>query len=185
MLEIATQEFLAKGFAGCSIDGIARAASMSKATIYRHFPSKVALFTAVANYALRRVNEELEHVELDPGQPELSLRRAGEVLLLSGLTPDHREMRRLMVAEAANHPQLVSAMRQQMVEDQLGRLIEFFRILIQQGRVVDDDPVELAIIFGNLVMGGLRHLLLPGSTLEQERHRLERALTFFKNGCFR
>ena len=38
---------VAKGFEGASVDDIAREAGISKATMYRYFPDKIALFEAV------------------------------------------------------------------------------------------------------------------------------------------
>ena len=48
LLDAATSCFLGAGFAGTSLDAIARAASMSKATVYRHFSSKEEIFMACA-----------------------------------------------------------------------------------------------------------------------------------------
>ena len=45
VLAAARQEFLQLGFAGTSMDAIARSAGVSKATLYAYFPSKEALFT--------------------------------------------------------------------------------------------------------------------------------------------
>lgn len=44
LLDTARTAFIAEGFAGVSIDEIARRAGVSKETIYRHFPDKQALF---------------------------------------------------------------------------------------------------------------------------------------------
>ncbi|MBP6769625.1 MAG: TetR/AcrR family transcriptional regulator [Reyranella sp.] len=43
----ARQVILANGFQAASVDDIARAAGVSKATLYRYFPDKAALFAAV------------------------------------------------------------------------------------------------------------------------------------------
>jgi TetR/AcrR family transcriptional regulator, regulator of autoinduction and epiphytic fitness len=43
----ATEEFLAAGFDATSMDRIAARASVSKRTVYNHFPSKEALFAAI------------------------------------------------------------------------------------------------------------------------------------------
>lgn len=43
----ATEEFLAAGFEATSMDRIAARASVSKRTVYNHFPSKEALFAAI------------------------------------------------------------------------------------------------------------------------------------------
>src|SRR5687768_16443918 len=43
----AATEFAARGFAGASVDRIARAAGLNKAMIYYHFTSKAALYRAI------------------------------------------------------------------------------------------------------------------------------------------
>jgi AcrR family transcriptional regulator len=47
MMEGARAVLVAKGFEGASVDDIAREAGISKATMYRYFPDKTALFRAV------------------------------------------------------------------------------------------------------------------------------------------
>jgi len=47
MLAAATQAFAAQGFGGARTQQIARAAGVSEALLFRHFPSKVALYEAV------------------------------------------------------------------------------------------------------------------------------------------
>ena len=44
ILRGAMQEFLEHGYAGARIDKIVAAAGVSKATVYRHFADKAALF---------------------------------------------------------------------------------------------------------------------------------------------
>lgn len=57
VIEAATEEFLARGFAGTSMDRIAQAANVSKRTVYDHFPSKDDLFQAIVDEILRRSEE--------------------------------------------------------------------------------------------------------------------------------
>lgn len=47
ILEAAIEEFLAAGYDATSMDRIAASASVSKRTVYNHFPSKEALFAAI------------------------------------------------------------------------------------------------------------------------------------------
>ncbi len=50
------QEFLEHGYAGARIDKIVAAAGVSKATVYRHFADKEALFTALIQRMAEKVN---------------------------------------------------------------------------------------------------------------------------------
>src|SRR5512132_2946075 len=47
LLTAAAAEFAARGFAGASVDRIARAARVNKAMIYYHFGSKAALYREI------------------------------------------------------------------------------------------------------------------------------------------
>jgi TetR/AcrR family transcriptional regulator of autoinduction and epiphytic fitness len=47
VIQAATEEFLAAGFDATSMDRIAARASVSKRTVYNHFPGKEALFAAI------------------------------------------------------------------------------------------------------------------------------------------
>jgi TetR/AcrR family transcriptional regulator of autoinduction and epiphytic fitness len=47
VIDAAIEEFLAAGFDATSMDRIAARASVSKRTVYNHFPSKEALFVAI------------------------------------------------------------------------------------------------------------------------------------------
>src|SRR3954468_14584778 len=48
LLEAAAREFVEQGYAGASMDAVARRAGMSKRTLYQLFPTKDALFGAMA-----------------------------------------------------------------------------------------------------------------------------------------
>ncbi len=53
--EAATEKFLTYGFFGTSMNRIAEAASVSKRTVYDHFPNKEELFQAIADKILKRI----------------------------------------------------------------------------------------------------------------------------------
>lgn len=57
--------FLEHGFAGTSIDVIAKLTRTSKATIYRYFPNKEVLFTAIVD---RVIEERRQPVQVDASQ---------------------------------------------------------------------------------------------------------------------
>ena len=61
VIKAAGEEFLARGFAGTSMDRIAAAADVSKRTVYNHFPSKNDLFAAIVDEVLQRAGEMPVH----------------------------------------------------------------------------------------------------------------------------
>lgn len=56
ILQGAMQEFLEHGYAGARIDKIVAASGVSKATVYRRFPDKEALFTALIQRMASKAN---------------------------------------------------------------------------------------------------------------------------------
>lgn len=71
ILEIALEEFAAKGFNGARLDSIVKASGFNVNTVYYHFGSKEALFVAVMEEAYRRIraaHREFELVSLPPDQ---------------------------------------------------------------------------------------------------------------------
>ena len=54
VLDAATALFMAQGYGAVSMDAIARAAGVSKATLYAHFSSKDQLFATIIGEACRQ-----------------------------------------------------------------------------------------------------------------------------------
>ena len=66
VLEGARQVFLSDGFEGASVDDIARAAGVSKATLYSYFPDKRFLFMQVAKTeCARQADHAIETIDMD------------------------------------------------------------------------------------------------------------------------
>ncbi|MDQ4490170.1 TetR/AcrR family transcriptional regulator [Sinomonas sp. ASV486] len=60
IVEIARALFKAKGFNDVSMDEVAKAAEVGAGTLYRHFPTKEALYDAVLEAWAERVNAAVE-----------------------------------------------------------------------------------------------------------------------------
>ncbi len=61
LLDAAEQVFAAQGYAAASVAAICRAAGVSKGAFYHHFPSKQAVFLALLQRWLQRLEEQLRH----------------------------------------------------------------------------------------------------------------------------
>ena len=78
ILEVATQEFAAKGLSGARIDAIAAATRTSKRMIYYYFGSKEGLYVAVLEESYRRMRSIETDLHLENLAPEAALRRLVE-----------------------------------------------------------------------------------------------------------
>ncbi len=75
ILSAAAAEFAARGFAGASVDRIARAARLNKAMIYYHFKSKAALYREILRDMFDAVGTAVREVAASAAAPEEKIRR--------------------------------------------------------------------------------------------------------------
>lgn len=66
ILEVAEPLFARQGFASLGMRELAERVGMSKSALFHHFPSKVALYEAVLERAVQRLETLLEHAPDDP-----------------------------------------------------------------------------------------------------------------------
>jgi TetR/AcrR family transcriptional regulator of autoinduction and epiphytic fitness len=64
----AVVEFTERGFEAARMDAVAAKAQVSKRTLYRHFPSKLALFREIVEGMIAALNEA-NGPDYDPGRP--------------------------------------------------------------------------------------------------------------------
>ena len=98
--------FMADGFEGASVDDIARAAKVSKATLYSYFPDKRMLFMEVARAECRRQADEAVELIDETAPPELVLRAGGRRILSVLLSDFGQRMYRICMAESDRFPEL-------------------------------------------------------------------------------
>ncbi|NJR13046.1 MAG: TetR/AcrR family transcriptional regulator [Phyllobacteriaceae bacterium] len=93
--------FLRHGFAGTSMADLARAVGMQKASLYHHFPSKEALFTACVTEGFEGAVRRLEQIRLDDSLSDKARIRAAmeEIYRVNLMTPVGRMAP--MIAEVA------------------------------------------------------------------------------------
>lgn len=127
--------FMADGFEGASVDDIAKAAGVSKATLYSYFPDKRLLFMEVATTECRRMaNETMELTELTCSPQEVLTIAASKLVpfLLSDIA---QSVFRVCVAERDRFPELgrtFYAAGPQMGRD---RLSEYLHEAIARGEL--------------------------------------------------
>lgn len=106
ILDGARAVFLAQGFAAASMGEIARAAKVSKGTLYVYFDSKEALFRELIAQRRRLTAERL--TEFDPGDHdvETALTRFATQFIDALTEPDHVALVRMVVGAAEAFPDL-------------------------------------------------------------------------------
>jgi AcrR family transcriptional regulator len=155
ILEAASELLLARGLSAVSMDAVAERAGVSKATIYRWWPTKetLALDALYTEWASARPHPR------DTGSLRgdlLSLLRPWA--RLAGSRPYGRVVAALLT-EAQTDPVFAAEYRERFVEPRRQQAREIFRRAIERGEIPPDTKVEVAL---DLLYGPLYHRLLHG-----------------------
>lgn len=161
ILAAAKESFLARGFGAVSMDAIARAAAVSKATVYAHFTSKEELFGAVIGRECERRFADFSAHELDPQDLVSSLSVLGRRFLELILSPDAIALHRIILGEVTRFPMLGAVFWHAGPERNLAQIEAFLRRAAAAGALNLGDARLAAEQFVGLVRGEtqLRHLL--------------------------
>lgn len=187
LLEIATQMFLEQGFDATSMDRIAEAAAIGKATLYARYADKGALFADVLRRRILQtygpMEEELKS-SLEGADLEASLLRVAMRLLEKSLAPGSIALGRILSAQGLRFPELTRLAVQEGWGRQL-RLVEI--VLAHFSRdyvyVLDDLPLA-ADLFVSIVLGRAARLAMLGVAVEPKsiEHRAREAVRIFVRG---
>ncbi len=167
ILDGAMQEFLANGYAATSMDRVAAAAGVSKATVYSHFQDKARLFAAIvqqlAEDKFRSVFDPCNKAPLQ-GDPEDVLRAiATSILDEAACNSEFCEFMRLIVGESGRFPELAEPYIQNVAKPLLDGIT---RYLISRQELALDDPEATARMFvGTLIYFVMLQRVLHGKTL--------------------
>lgn len=99
LLDAALEVFSRGGYHASSIDEIARAAGVSKALIYEHFPSKRDLHGSLLDAHVGELFERLAASEARGGEPEQRVRRGIETFF--AFVEERRDAWRMIFRDAA------------------------------------------------------------------------------------
>lgn len=150
VLSGAREIFLRDGFEGASVDDIARAAGVSKATLYSYFSDKRELFREVTRVECERM-AETTLAKIDFGAPPREVLSAAAHSLTRFLLSDFSlKMFRTCVAESARFPELGQAFYQNGPEMGRARMVVYLKLAIERGQLRDIDPDMIAEQFSEL-----------------------------------
>ncbi|WP_430913219.1 TetR/AcrR family transcriptional regulator [Methylobacterium sp. sgz302541] len=185
ILEGARVVFMAAGFDGASMGEIAKAAGVSKGTLYVYFDSKEALFEALTIEEKRGLAEAL--FDLDPNDADLGgvLTRLGRIYLTELSRPRHIQIVRMVIGATEKFPHLGRAFYEAGPACGIGRLTQYLDGQVAAGRVVAADTELAAKHFMHLCQAGLlTRLLFAGGTVTEAEidHRVGEAVRVFLAG---
>lgn len=184
ILAAAGRLFMKDGVQGTTMEQIAREADVSKLTLYRRFPDKNTLFTAVVSDKCRQYLPE-EIFEITKGaEPAEALTRLGCGLLSLITSEDAVNLNRVITTESAHNPQMTAQFYSQGPQRVKTRTLEMMTALKTSGTLNITDPAEAAEMFSALIVGSeftkrCNMNMCPLPTAAQIRAYVQKAVNFF------
>jgi AcrR family transcriptional regulator len=162
ILQGAMEEFLVNGYAGTSMDKVATAAGVSKATVYNHFQDKETLFLAlIEQFTAERMGSFFNH---QPPISDLAIALktvAYAILDRIEQDPSFIPFMRLLIAESGRFPTLGKAFIHRMESRGL-RVIEDY---LKKHLDLPDPEAASRIFIGSLVHYMIIQEMLHGKNL--------------------
>lgn len=144
ILNAALDEFSRHGFEGARMEDVARAAKVSKGTVYLYYPTKQALFEAlVMRDIVPRVDMAVLFLKGYDGPLEEALLRMVGLAAMAIETGKLPVYPKLLIAEARRFPELAAFYRREVVGKMLEALTSLFQRALDR-REISDITAEMA-----------------------------------------
>ena len=168
----ALREFLALGYAGTSVDRIAKAAQVSKPTVYTYFQSKENLFRVLVQEMAQEQFFAVVGREPLAGEPQTVLRNlAIAILERLAANPQQLDFIRLVLGESGRFPELSQAFLQAIIKPALEQVSHYLASCPELA--IEDPGASAAMILGTLLFYAVTQELMHGyAVLPMDRDRL-------------
>jgi TetR/AcrR family transcriptional regulator, mexJK operon transcriptional repressor len=185
VVRLAAPLFLKKGYDNVSIDEIIGVVGGSKATIYTWFGGKEGLFEAVVKQECRDV---VMAIHADPaGSLEAQLTEIGHSFLAMVLSPPILEFHRLMVSMGRTFPETGRLFYETGPASAYSAVATWIAKQQKDGRLVEEDPYRLAVLFLDMLIGEHQLSWLTGMPRAARRDKIDEtvriAVKVFLRGC--
>jgi AcrR family transcriptional regulator len=183
VMEVATDMFVSQGYAATTLLDIAKKAGVATRTLYQHFGDKEAIFREVV---FARDIAIVTAPVLEEGEDlVIALHKTAHYSYDVALRPRSIDLMRLMIAESARFPELMSKIATTIFTRFKANVAGMFRQLAAKGLIPDGDHDESAALFVDLLLGNQTVMIyfgwLSGSPGEDE---IEVKLDLFIKGRF-
>ena len=143
VLEGARKIFMRDGFEGASVDDIARAAEVSKATLYSYFPDKRLLFSEVARMECnRQAQDALSVIDINGPIADV-LHEAADRIVRFFLSDFGQQVFRICVSESHRFPELGCKFYESGPALLRQRIVFVLKSCVERG-VLNIDDMDLA-----------------------------------------
>jgi TetR/AcrR family transcriptional regulator, mexJK operon transcriptional repressor len=185
LIEIAASMFMERGFEATSVDAVAEAAGIGKATLYARYKDKGELFAAVLQ---RKIDRWLAMNETDEraatGRIEDVLLARARRTVAVALTPEAVAINRIVMAESARFPTLAKLVHEQGWQRSNAAVAALLDQFVANGQIQVEDTNVAADLFLSLVIGRQTRLAMLGIETDpgQIDQRMKAAVNLFLNG---
>ena len=144
ILQAAAELFMAQGYGAVSMDVVARAAAVSKATLYAYFASKERLFATIINEACQQNVAVGDFLPMDAPDLVAALTALGQRMLHFLLEDRALAIHRVVISESVRFPELGRAFYENGPEVFRRVFGEWLAAQSAAGRLAVPDPIMAA-----------------------------------------
>ncbi|MCI3275316.1 TetR/AcrR family transcriptional regulator [Streptomyces cylindrosporus] len=163
ILEAAGELFIAKGYSGVSMEDVLARVGGSKATLYRHFADKAALFQASVEALCDEWSKPVHSFRPPDADLAATLTALGGHFADLVLTPQAIALHRLVTAESERMPEVGRAFFEHGPATGQGILAGYLRQAHEAGEISVTDPLRAAAQLYQAMLGDAQMRLLTNS----------------------
>ncbi|MCK9900680.1 aldo/keto reductase [Frankia sp. Cpl3] len=180
----AVDTFLEHGYDGATMEAVARAAGVTKSTLYSRYPDKRTLFIAVSSWALTRQERDTRVLEPLPDDLTAALTLIARAILARSVDPDIVRLSRMAIAESPRFPEFAASSQATTWSPRIQVIIDLLHAHERAGDVTVPDVALAAEQFFAMVGAMPAWLAAYGiyRAPEVEDERLQHAVRLFLNG---
>jgi len=183
IVQEARELFIAEGYAGTTMDEVAARCRISKRTLYRLFPGKTELFTAIIEAHRQSM------LDLPGDYDDIPLDVALEKIFKVDIDPEKDRERmavlHFIIVETQQFPELRDIAHRQGGERGLALLSEWLIHQQELGRIAIEDPTSTAGILMDMIFGAII-FKKPGEwelrSREERTQHIRRCIGIFLDG---
>ncbi|KPH64216.1 transcriptional regulator [Pseudoalteromonas porphyrae] len=149
----AIHEFARRGLAGTTMEAIAKKATVSKRTLYKHYANKQALFDEVVSLLLARIAQLQSYQYLKDIPIYDQLKDLAKLCLSLGNDEDYLTLSRIVIIESMRDKEQAARLEVKFLDCEKGLLTWFEQA--QSAGVLNDVPADIAAAF---FYGGLKKM---------------------------
>lgn len=180
LLEVAREEFAARGFGGTNLDRLVERSGVSKTTILRRFGSKEGLFRTLIDQTMVSIHARLNAVEFDMASPHRTIVQFVDNYIEVAIgNPLGHMLLGIAILERSSFPHL-SGMILQHAEEGLRPISDFIARLMEAGVLQPADPMEVALDLQGLMTQGFRVFVEDPGFLARPHRSHDIATRFLK-----